>query len=183
MKTKLIFTISLLGLLSVFSVKFTYAETILSKQDADAMFSLSFEEWKQNVLAAEAAGFAKYDSLNPLEVTMISDAPFGRVITTPGYKDSDTRPWKLQVSIIFSPEASAIFLVQSPQQHETLVQEIYREMLPEYTVMTEMILPRPDGLVMKNYQIFRYGDFPLLDFEGAKSAGCWKDCLKYGNAQ
>lgn len=183
MKIRLIFTVSLLGLLSVLTVKLTHAETILSKEDADVMFSLSFEEWKQNVLAAEAAGFAKYDSLHPLEVTMIADVPFGRLITTPGYKDAKTRPWKLIVSVIFSPEASAIFLAQSTQRHKALVEEIYREMQPEYTVMTEMILPRPDGLVMKNYQIFKYGDFPPLDHAGEKSRGCWQVCLKYGNAR
>lgn len=32
--------------------KLAQAETILSKQDAAAMFSLSFQEWKQNVLVA-----------------------------------------------------------------------------------------------------------------------------------
>jgi len=183
MKIRLIFTVSLLVLLSVLTVKLTHAETILSKEDADAMFSLSFEEWKQNVLAAEAAGIAKYDSLYPLEVTMIADVPFGRLITTPGYKDAKTRPWKLIVSVIFSPEASAIFLTQSTQRHKALVEEVYKEMRPEYTVMTEMILPRPDGLVMKNYQIFKYGDFPPLDLAGEKSRGCWQDCLKYGNAR
>lgn len=191
MKIRLIFTVSLLGLLSVFTVKLTHAqtilskeaETILSKEDADAMFSLSFQKWKLNTLAAEAAGFVKYDSLHPLEVTMIADVPFGRVITTPAYKDAKTRPWKLIVSVILSPEASAVFLAQSTQRHKAFVQEIYREMRPEYTVMTEMILPRPDGLVMKNYQIFKYGDFPPLDLAGEKSGGCWQDCLKYGNAQ
>lgn len=183
MRKPSIYLIILLGLLSLFSAKFVHAETILSKQDAAAMFSLSFQEWEQNVLAAEAAGFAKYDSMAPLEVTMIADVPFGRVITTPGYRDAESLPWKLMVSIIFSPEASAILLSQSRQEHQALVQQIFAEMRPDFTVLTELILPRPDGLVMKNYQIFRYGDFPLLDLSGEKFQGCWKDCLKYGSTQ
>lgn len=177
------FTILLLIFSMLAPAKLAQAETILSKQDAAAMFRLSFQEWKQNVLAAEAAGFAKYDSMAPLEVTMIADVPFGRVITTPGYRDADSRPWKLLVSIIFSPESSAMFLSQSRQEHQAFVQMIYAEMRPDYTVLTEMILPRPDGLVMKNYQIFRYGDFPPMDLLGEKFQGCWKDCLKYGNTQ
>ena len=84
------FTILLLIFSMLAPAKLAQAETILSKQDAAAMFRLSFQEWKQNVLAAEAAGFAKYDSMAPLEVTMIADVPFGRVITTPGYRDGDS---------------------------------------------------------------------------------------------
>ena len=114
---------------------------------------------------------------------MIADVPFGRIITTPGYRDAGSLPWKLMVSIIFSPEASAIFLSQSRQEHKALVQQIFTEMRPDYTVLTELILPRPDGLVMKNYQIFRHGDFPPLDLSGEKFQGCWKDCLKYGSTQ
>ena len=183
MRKPLVYLITLLGLLSVLNAKFVQAETILSKQDAATMFSLSFQEWEQNVLAAEAAGFAKYDSMAPLEVTMIADVPFGRIITTPGYRDAGSLPWKLMVSIIFSPEASAIFLSQSRQEHKALVQQIFTEMRPDFTVLTELILPRPDGLVVKNYQIFRYGDFPPLDLSGEKFQGCWKDCLKYGSTQ
>lgn len=183
MRKPLTYLITLLGLLSVLNAKFVQAETILSKQDAATMFSLSFQEWEQSVLAADAAGFAKYDSMAPLEVTMIADVPFGRIITTPGYRDAGSLPWKLMVSIIFSPEASAIFLSQSRQEHKALVQQIFTEMRPDFTVLTELILPRPDGLVMKNYQIFRYGDFPPLDLSGEKFQGCWKDCLKYGSPQ
>ena len=183
MRKPLTYLITLLGLLSVLNAKYVQAETILSKQDAATMFSLSFQEWEQSVLAADAAGFAKYDSMAPLEVTMIADVPFGRIITTPGYRDAGSLPWKLMVSIIFSPEASAIFLSQSRQEHKALVQQIFTEMRPDYTVLTELILPRPDGLVMKNYQIFRYGDFPPLDLSGEKFQGCWKDCLKYGSTQ
>ena len=183
MRKPLTYLITLLGLLSVLNAKYVQAETILSKQDAATMFSLSFQEWEQSVLAADAAGFAKYDSMAPLEVTMIADVPFGRIITTPGYRDAGSLPWKLMVSIIFSPEASAIFLSQSRQEHKALVQQIFTEMRPDYTVLTELILPRPDGLVVKNYQIFRYGDFPPLDLSGEKFQGCWKDCLKYGSAQ
>ena len=183
MRKPLTYLITLLGLLSVLNAKYVQAETILSKQDAATMFSLSFQEWEQSVLAADAAGFAKYDSMAPLEVTMIADVPFGRIITTPGYRDAGSLPWKLMVSIIFSPEASAIFLSQSRQEHKALVQQIFTEMRPDYTVLTELILPRPDGLVVKNYQIFRYGDFPPLDLSGEKFQGCWKDCLKYGSTQ
>ena len=183
MRKPSIYLITLLSLLSVLNAKFVQAESILSKQDAATMFSLSFQEWEQSVLAADAAGFAKYDSMAPLEVTMIADVPFGRIITTPGYRDAGSLPWKLMVSIIFSPEASAIFLSQSRQEHKALVQQIFTEMRPDYTVLTELILPRPDGLVVKNYQIFRYGDFPPLDLSGEKFQGCWKDCLKYGSTQ
>ena len=131
MRKPLTYLITLLGLLSVLNAKFVHAETILSKQDAATMFSLSFQEWEQSVLAADAAGFAKYDSMAPLEVTMIADVPFGRIITTPGYRDAGSLPWKLMVSIIFSPEASAIFLSQSRQEHKALVQQIFTEMRPD----------------------------------------------------
>ena len=54
-----IFLILLMGLVSIIPAKFAYAETVLSKEDAEAMFNLSFSKWKQNVLAQQTAGLAK----------------------------------------------------------------------------------------------------------------------------
>ena len=174
------FVILLIGLVAIIPAKFAHAETVLSKEDAEAMFSLSFSEWKQNVLAAKKAGFAKYDSLAPLEVTMIADAPFGRVVTTPSYKSAKSLPWKLSVAIVFEREASQLLLSLPSSEHKKAISEIYLEMMPDYTVMTEIFLPNADGLVVKNFQLFRYGNFPPLDAAAKKYKGCWQKCLKYG---
>ena len=176
-----IFLILLMGLVSIVSAKFAHAETVLSKEDAEAMFNLSFSEWKQNVLAVQAAGLAKYDSLDPSEVTMIVDAPFGRVVTTPSYKSTKSLPWKLSVAIIFKTDASQLFLSLPSSEHKKTISETYFEMMPDYTVMTEILLPNEDGLVVKNFQIFRYGNFPPIDAAAKKYKGCWQNCLKYGD--
>ena len=176
-----IFAILLMGLVAIIPARFAHAETVLSKEDAEAMFNLSFSEWKQNVLAVQEAGLAKYDSLAPLEVTMIvEDAPFGRVVTTPSYKSADSLPWKLSVGIVFNKATSQIFLSLPSKEHKKSISEIYYQMMPEYTVMTEIFLPNADGLVVKNFQLFPYGNFPPLDAAAKKYKGCWQKCLKYG---
>ncbi|MDC1384012.1 hypothetical protein N8500_11125, partial [Candidatus Puniceispirillum sp.] len=173
-----IFVILLMGLVSIIPAKFAHAETVLSKEDAEAMFNLSFSKWKQNVLAVQEAGLAKYDSLAPLEVTMIADVPFGRVVTTPSYKSAKLLPWKLSVAIIFEREASQLLLSLPSSEHKKSISEIYFEMMPDYTVMTEIFLPNADGFVVKNFQLFRYENFPPWDAAAEKYKGCWQKCLK-----
>ena len=174
------FTILLLIFSLLAPTRFALSDTILSKDDAAAMFNLSFSEWKQNALAVQEAGLAKYESLAPLEVTLIAeDAPFGRVVTTPSYKSADSLPWKLSVAVIFNRAASQVYLSLPSTEHEISIRDIYHEMMPEYTVMTDIFLPNPEGLVAKSFQVFRYGDFPPLDAAAERNEGCWQKCLKY----
>ena len=42
-----------MGLVSIIPTKFAHAETVLLKEDAEAMFNLSFSEWEKNVLALQ----------------------------------------------------------------------------------------------------------------------------------
>lgn len=153
------------------------SETVLPKEDAAVMFEMTFIEWKRNVLAAEQAGFAKSDSLRPLELTMIADVPNGRIITTPSYKSEDTLPWKLSVAVLLDPAASEIFSTQQDSDYKRFIEEVYEDMRPEYTVLTSLMLPAPNGLVLQQFQIFRTGDFPILDMTAETKRGCWQECI------
>lgn len=173
------YTKTILIILSLWTMALSVkAETILPKEDAAAMFDMTFIQWRQNVLAAERAGVVRSDSLRPLELTMIADVPHGRVITTPSYKSEDTFPWKISVAVIFTPSASEMFLAQAESDFMDLIQRVHQEMRPEYTVVTELWLSSPDGLARLNSQIFRAGDFPVLDAAAKANNGCWQECIK-----
>ena len=153
------------------------AETVLPKEDAAMMFGMTFIQWRQNVLAAEQAGFAQSDSLRPLELTMIADVPNGRVITTPSYKSEDAFPWKISVAVLLDPSALQVFLTQQRSDFERFIENVYEEMRPEYTVMTSLMLPAPNGLVLQDFQVFRAGEFPVLDITAETKRGCWQECI------
>lgn len=168
----LVFLIALMGFVCP-----AQSETVLPKEDAAVMFEMTFVEWKRNVLAAEQAGFAKSDSSRPLELMMITDVPNGRVITIPSYESEDALPWKLSVAVLLNPAASEIFSTKQDADYKRFIEEIYEEMRPLYTVLTSLMLPAPNGLVLQEYQIFRTGDFPILDQTAEAQRGCWQECI------
>lgn len=153
-------------------------ETILSKDDAKQMFELSFNEWKQNVEYITSLGMAEAQIESPLEITLIADVPNGRVLTTPSYESENSTPSRLFVTIVFTPPESFVFLAQDDMDRIRLINEVYEEMLPEYTVLTDIEVYTEQEVVVKNYKIFPNGLYPVLDQAALASKGCWKECIQ-----
>ena len=165
-------------LLSVFlGTQQAVSDEILSKRDMAAMFDLSLEEWKQNVIAMSTAGIASYDSLPPYEYTLIAEAPMGRVVTTPSFNSANEAPWKISVSIVFTAPESHLFLPLSDDELRHQIRMVFEEMRPEYSVMTEVYLSRAEATVVKSFQAFQVGVFPLMDELSLEAKGCKKPCI------
>ena len=151
--------------------------TVLSKDDAASMFSMSLEAWKENVIGLKSIGRADYDTNGTDEYTLMYDTEFARVVTTPSYsKTNISKPWKLSVAIIYNPEASAFFNLRNKDGLKGYIASIYEEMLPEYTVFTKVI--SSSTKVIHEYQIFEYGYDETVDEYAATQKGCFMECIE-----
>ena len=151
--------------------------TVLSKDDAAPMFSMSLEAWKENVIGLKSIGRADYDTNGTDEYTLMYDTGFARVVTTPSYsKTNISKPWKLSVAIIHNPEASAFFNLRNKDGLKGYIASIYEEMLPEYTVFTKVI--SSSTKVIHEYQIFEYGYDETVDEYAATQKGCFMECIE-----
>lgn len=173
MRTLLVVATSL-----VFTSSTIWADEILSKSDARLLFNQSFKEWRRNVEQLQTAGVARYDSIAPLEYSLIANTPFGRLITTPTFPSAESKPSKLSVSVVYKYPQSSVFLINSVDQHKDFIEHTYKEMLPEYTVMTEIKVFQTQKRVVHSFQIFHRGDYPILDLTAAAENGCWQNCVK-----
>ena len=151
---------------------------IFSKQDAAAMFELSLEDWKMNVIRAKQAGAAEFNTDGDLNYTMNFITPDGQVIFTPSYSRSNTiRPWKLSVSIMFSDlQAIPMQMMTDDELKKAFVEEVYFEMLPEFTVFSSIEIPNVTK-VIHSVEIFEAGFDEVMDEQGAKQLGCFKSCV------
>ena len=151
--------------------------TVLSKDDAASMFSMSLEAWKENVIGLKSIGWADYDTNGTDEYTLMYDTEFARVVTTPSYsKTNISKPWKLSVALIYNPQASAFFNLPTKDGLKSYIASIYEEMLPEYTVYIKVL--RSTKKVIHEYQIFEYGYDETADEYAAKQKGCFMECIE-----
>ena len=168
----------LMGLLLNFAIS-AQAEEIFGKQDAQALFSLSLNDWKQNLIQAKAAGAADFDTDDNLEYTMIIETPDGRVLVTPSYSQiNKLRPWKLSVSVVFEGSyASLLSNINDRDLRLDLVENVYSEMLPHFTVLSTVELYGIDR-VIQSAQIFEAGTNLIIDDLAERQKGCFKKCIK-----
>jgi len=151
--------------------------TVISKNDAASMFSLSLAAWKENVIGLKSIGRADYDTNGTDEYTLMYNTEFARVVTTPSYSSSNiSKPWKVTLGIIYFPAGSAFFNLMSKDDLKNYIASIYEEMLPEYTVYTKVM--RNSQTVMHEYQIFEYGYDETMDEYGARQKGCFMQCVE-----
>lgn len=174
-------------LLIVFSIFFTvpalvlpddtFASEIFSKSDAAAMFGMSLEEWKANVVGASQAGAASYDTDGDLKYTMSFPAPNGFVTVTPSYSESNQRrPWKLSVGVLFQSGSDIGLLAMDNEDLKSLIEDIYREMLPEYIVFSNFIFSKDQ--VIQTAEMFEVGYDDIVGELGKKYLGCFQDCIQ-----
>lgn len=151
------------------------AEEILSKEDARKSFSLSFNQWSDNLKQISIAGVGKVLGTS-YELTLVTKSSTGFLKTTPIYtSDNLNRPSKLVVSVEQSGFNGLITKKLTDQQLIDMISQWYNEMLPEYTVMTKIQFS--DKNVQTQFFIFEVGTYPPIDIAAKKTQGCWQKCI------
>jgi len=155
----------------------TQAEEILSKEDAKNTFSLSFAQWSSNVRQLQAAGLARFAFTEPNEFTLLILTPVGVLKVTPSYLSNELeRPHKISVAVEQTPIESIKTKKFSDLQLRDKIFKWHQEMLPEFTVMTNIDLI--GETVQYNFTMFEKGVYPQMDIVAAASRGCWQQCIK-----
>ena len=178
----IVFILALLFASSVSGQQNNSAGTeIFSKQDAAAMFKFSLAEWKINVMQAKQAGAAEFNTDGDLNYTMNFFTPDGQVIFTPSYSRSNTaKPWKLSVSIMFKDwQALPMQKMTDTDLKKAFIEDVYYEMLPEYTVFSNIEIPN-ETTVIHSVQIFEAGFDKIMDEQATKQLGCFQTCVSRG---
>ena len=152
-------------------------DTILSKEDAGAMFNLSRVAWEEKARHVKAAGMGDF-AIAPTGEYALSMRPNpggGKLLVTPSYKaTNENAPWKLSVTVAGDEEpAFSYYMSMSPDVVKELIQKSAREMAPEYSVMGYMAR-NPNSTVAPSihFTIFRAGDFPPVDMMNKMGKVC-----------
>lgn len=150
---------------------------VFSKTDAAAMFGMSLDEWKVNVVGASQSGAASYNTDGDLKYTMSFPAPNGFVTVTPSYSESNqSRPWKLSVGVLFQSGSDIGLLAMDNEDLKSFIEDIYREMLPEYIVFSNFIFSNDQ--VIHTAEMFEDGYDDIVGELGKKYLGCFQDCIQ-----
>ncbi len=163
--------------LLIIGVSNAYGFEILSKKETERTFGKSFIEWKIDANKLSASGMGEMLQSNEISVTMIVFVRSSILKVTPAYtKDNLIKPWKITVGIEQNPELSKLTKQLGEEGMRQLVYKWHREMLPEYTVMTEFDLV--GETLQINFNIFEYGTNQIIDSVGKETQGCWQGCIK-----
>ena len=168
--------ILLLICLSIVSMN-SYAEDMLSKEDARQTFNLTFQVWASNVRAAHEGGVAKGLVNTEYEWTLLVPTEAGVLKVTPSYLPSNlTRPHKIMIGIEQTGTLSQLTKRLRDDQIIEIVQKGYRQMLPEFTVLSNVDLA--GETVQYNFVLFEVGRYPEIDQLAGKTLGCMEVCVK-----
>ncbi len=153
------------------------ATEVLSKEDASKTFGKSFVQWATSLMLVEQNKLGKTAIAAEYDWTMIVDQGHSILKITPSYlRDQLTRPHKISVGVQQSKELSSVVLSLSDVEIKKMIAKWHKQMLPEYTVMTEADLK--GGIVQFNFTIFEQGRYPIMDALGKTTEGCWQECVK-----
>lgn len=154
----------------------SFAEEILSKKDAKNTFNLSFSEWKKNLEQLTHTDVAKSIDKSKYELTMIVNKPKWTLKVTPVYKPNNlSRPYRIAMSVQY-PRTDIELIELSDSVLISMIRKWYTEMLPEYSVMTNIDLQ--SGVAQVNFMLFEAERYPDMDKVAATTKGCWQDCIK-----
>lgn len=150
---------------------------VLSKNDAARTFNKTFNDWKIDSILLVSSGKGQAIQENEISVTMIVNVDNSILKITPVYKESNLiRPWKIAVAVEQNKELTEKTKLLGDIGMKNLVSKWYREMMPEYTVMTEFDLL---GTTLQiNFSIFEFGSNSVIDIVGKETNGCWQGCIK-----
>ena len=150
---------------------------ILSKKEAERTFNKSFNEWKNDSMLLAKSGNGKAIQSSEFSITMIVIANNSILKITPVYKEVNLlRPLKIAVAIEQNKELTEKTRLIGDDGMRNLVARWYKEMMPEYTVMTEFDLK--GETLQINFSIFEFGANSLIDSVGRETVGCWQGCIK-----
>ena len=150
---------------------------ILSKKDAARTFNKSFNEWKNDasLLVKSGQGEAIQGSENSVTTIVFVNNEVLKI--TPVYKDNNlSRPWKIAVAVEQSREVSQKTKLLGDNGMRELASKWHKEMMPEYTVMTDFDLLGANLQI--NFSIFEFGSNSIIDTVGKETGGCWQGCIK-----
>ena len=125
---KYIIVIILQFVFPVFVHAVTDDEMILSKKDAQNMFSMAKEDWIQNVKDAKTAGIT-FPCQDKDNLSLCIDTGVALLATSPDYMPGEIYPYVLYVVIQYK---TPNFLTKN--QFENVVETSKKEMSPEYDV-------------------------------------------------
>lgn len=150
---------------------------ILSKKEAERTFNKSFNEWKNDSMLLAKSGKGKVIQSSEVSLTMIVIAGNSILKVTPVYNEVNLlRPLKISVAIEQNKELTEKTRLLGDDGMRKLVAKWYKEMMPEYTVMTEFDLK--GETLQINFSIFEFGANSLIDSVGRETVGCWQGCIK-----
>ncbi len=163
--------------LSLLSPIATYAVEILSKDDAKQTFAMSFADWSANVKQIHDMGLGKGAIAGTYDWTLLMPTPAGILKVTPSYLPNQLqRPHKISIAVEQTKVPSAATRGLSDAELKSMIEKWYREMLPEYTAMTNIDLV--GETVQFNFTLFEQGVYPPMDIVAKETKGCWKECIK-----
>ena len=172
---------SVLSIISVVALTLmplsSQAEEILSKEDAKNTFGLSFAQWSENLRQLKSAGMGEVAVAGPNELTLFVLTSGGVLKVTPSYLSNQLqRPHKISIAVEQTPSESTKTKNLSEAELKEKISKWYREMLPEFTVMTNIDLI--GETVQYNFTMFERGVCPLMDTVGKENRGCWQQCIR-----
>ncbi len=150
---------------------------ILSKKETERTFNKSFNEWKNDSILLVKSGQGQSIQGGENSVTMVVFVNNSILKVTPVYKkDNLLKPWKIAVAVEQNKELTEKTKLLGDDGMRKLVAKWYKEMIPEYTVMTEFDLK--GETLQINFSIFEFGTNSLIDSVGKETSGCWQGCIK-----
>jgi len=163
--------------LLIITSSYVHSFEILSKKETERTFNKTLIEWKIDATILSASGMGEVVQSNEISVTMIAFLTSSILKVTPAYsKENLIRPWKISVAVEQNKELSKLTKQLGEDGMRQLVYKWHREMLPEYTVMTEFDLI--GETLQINFNIFEYGKNQIIDNVGKETQGCWQGCIK-----
>lgn len=162
---------------SLFLAGHASAIEVLSKKDAKQTFESSYEQWEVNLRNVQLLGFGQVAKAGRHDLTLIVQTPTGLLKVTPVYlPDQLDRPHRISVSVEQRMPFSRVTSSLSDEAIKQMIAQWQAEMLPEFTVMTNVDLI--GGGAQFDFSIFEVGVSPLMDQVAKQTKGCWQQCLK-----
>ncbi len=159
------------------TANYSNAIEILSKKESERTFNKSLNDWKNDADRLLKSGKGKVISDNEITVTMIIFVNNQILKITPVYKENNLeRPWKIAVGVEQNKELTERIKMLGDEGMRKLANKWNKEMLPEYTLMTEF--DDVGETLQINFSIFEFGTNKLVDEVGKETQGCWEGCIK-----
>ena len=150
--------------------------TLISKDETNWIFGLSLDEWIKHATSLKNAKIAGYETNEAGEHTVIFNTEIAIMIVTPIYSINDNNsPWKVSTRFVIHENFEYLWRSLSDTDLKDLVNEIYADMLPEFTVFTSYIMN--DKQVIQDITLIKYGYDNIADDMGQKKSGCFDKCV------